>query len=80
MPIHIVSSAVNLHGSSAAPVYCTITGYGSTLYIGIAMVFVHFEIQFLLSISTFNDFTAQHMSKLSCVPNFSLKDHVWPKL
>ena len=65
----------------------SITGYGSTLYIGIAMVFVFSPyilkyssyFQFQVS-STFNDFTAQHMSKLSCVPNLSLKDHVWPKL
>ena len=34
--------------------------------------------QFQVS-STFNDFTAQHMSKLSCVANLSLKYHFWPK-
>ena len=57
-----------------------ITGYGSTLYIGIAMVFVfspyiwkfssYFQFQVIL---TFNDFTAQHMSKQSCMLNISLK-------
>ena len=64
-----------------------ITGYGSTLYIGIAMVFVfspyiwkfssYFRFQLIL---TFNDFKAQHMSTLSCMPNISLKYHLWPKL
>ena len=38
-----------------------------------------FEIQFLLSVSTLTDFTVQHMSKLSCVSNLSLKYHFWPK-
>ena len=60
--------------------YCdpySITGYGSTLYIGIAMVFVFspyiwkftFCFQFQL---TFNDFTAQNMSKVICVPKITL--------
>ena len=64
-----------------------ITGYGSTLYIGIAMVFVfspyilkyssYFQFQVSL---TFNEFTAQYMSKISCVPNLSLKYQFWAKL
>ena len=64
-----------------------ITGYGSTLYIGIAMVFVfspyirkfssYFQFQV---ISTFYDFTAQNMSKLSCVPNISAKYHFLSEL
>ena len=64
-----------------------ITGYGSTLYIGIAMVFVFppyiwkftscFQFQVNL---TFNDFTAQNMSKVICVPNISLNYHFWAKL
>ena len=58
---------------------CThITGYDSTLHIGIAMVFVFspyilkYSSYFQFHVS-FNDFIAQHMSKLSCVPNLSLK-------
>ena len=55
-----------------------ITGYGSTLYIGIAMVFVFspyiwkftFCFQFQVNL-TFNDFTAQNMSKVISVPNIS---------
>ena len=64
-----------------------ITGYGSTLYIGIAMVFVFppytwkftscFQFQVNL---TFNDFTAQNMSKVICVPYISLNYHFWAKL
>ena len=64
-----------------------ITGYGSTLYIGIAMVFVFppyiwkftscFQFQVNL---TFNDFTAQNVSKVICVPNISLNYHFWAKL
>ena len=61
--------------------------YGSTVYIGIAMVFVfspyirkfssyfHFQVNL-----TFNDFTAQNMSKVICVPNISLNYHVLAKL
>ena len=56
-----------------------ITGYGSTLYIGIAMVFVFSPyiwkftscFQFQVNL-TFNDLTAQNMSKVICVPNISL--------
>ena len=56
-------------------IYIYITGYGSTLYIGIAMVFVlspyiwkfTFCFQFQVNL-TFNDFTAQNMSKVFCVP------------
>ena len=59
-----------------------ITGYGSTLYIGIAMVFVFspyiwkftFCFQFQVNL-TFNDFIAQNMSKLICAPNISLNYH-----
>ena len=59
-----------------------ITGYGSTLYIGIAMVFVFSPyiwkftscFQFQVNL-TFNDFTAQNMSKVICVPNISLNYH-----
>ena len=59
-----------------------ITGYGSTLYIGIAMVFVFspyiwkftFCFQFQVNL-TFNDFIAQNMSKVICVPNISLNYH-----
>ena len=57
-----------------------ITGYGGTLYIGIAMVFVfsqyirkfssYFQFQV---ISTFYDFTAQNLSKLSCVATIDLQ-------
>ena len=64
-----------------------ITGYGSTLYIGIAMVFVFspyiwkftscFQFQANL---TFNDLTAQNMSKVICVPNISLNYHFLAKL
>ena len=65
----------------------TITGYGSTLYIGIAMVFVYSPyilkyssyFQFQVSL-TFNEFTEQYMSKISCVPNLSLKYQFWAKL
>ena len=65
--------------------FATITGYGSTLYIGIAMVFVFSPYVWKLSrslllISTFHNFTAQRMSKLSCMPNISLKFLFWPKL
>ena len=64
-----------------------ITGYGSTLYIGIAMVFVYSPyilkyssyFQFQVSL-TFNEFTEQYMSKISCVPNLSLKYQFWAKL
>ena len=53
-----------------------ITGYGSTLYIGIAMVFVFSPyiwkftscFQFQVNL-TFTDLTAQNMSKVICVPN-----------
>ena len=56
-----------------------ITAYGSTLYIGIAMVFVFSPyiwkftscFQFQVNL-TFNDLTAQNMSKVICVPNISL--------
>ena len=59
-----------------------ITGYGSTLYIGIAMVFVFSPyiwkftscFQFQVNL-TFNDFTVQNLSKVICVPNISLNYH-----
>ena len=64
-----------------------ITGYGSTLYIGIAMVFVFspyiwkftscFQFQVNLTI---NNLTAQNMSKVFCVPNISLNYHFLTKL
>ena len=73
---------VHVHVYYASTEIRTITGYGGTLYIGIAMVFVfspyiwkfssYFQFQV---IRTFNDFTAQHMSKQSCMPNISLKYH-----
>ena len=47
---------------------------------GICIPPIHLKIQFLLSISTFNDFTVQHMSKLSCVANIFFNYHFWPKL
>ena len=55
-----------------------ITGYGSTLYIGIAMVFVFSPyiwkftscFQFQVNL-TFNDLTAQNLSKVICVPNIT---------
>ena len=64
-----------------------ITGYGSTLYIGIAMVFVFSPyiwkftscFQFQVNL-TFNDFTIQNMSKVICVPNISLNYHFLAKL
>ena len=64
-----------------------ITGYGSTLYIGIAMVFEFSPyiwkftscFQFQVNL-TFNDFTAQNMSKVICVPNISLNYHFLAKL
>ena len=64
-----------------------ITGYGSTLYIGIAMVFVFSPyiwkftscFQFQVNL-TFNDLTAQNMSKVICVPNISLNYHFLAKL
>ena len=64
-----------------------VTGYGSTLYIGIAMVFVFSPynwkftscFQFQVNL-TFNDFTAQNMSKIICVPNISLNYHFVAKL
>ena len=64
-----------------------ITGYGSTLYIGIAMVFVFSPyickftscFQFQVNL-TFNDVTAQNMSKVICVPNISLNYHFLAKL
>ena len=63
-------------------VFSFITGYGSTLYIGIAMVFVFSPyiwkftscFQFQVNL-TFNDLTAQNMSKVICVPNISLNYH-----
>ena len=65
----------------------TITGYGSTLYIGIAMVLVFSPyiwkftscFQFQVNL-TFNDLTAQNMSKVICVPNISLNYHFLAKL
>ena len=62
--------------------FAIITGYGSTLYIGIAMVFVFspyiwkftFCFQFQVNL-TFNDFIAQNMSKVIGVPNISLNYH-----
>ena len=67
--------------------YIIITGYGSTLYIGIAMVFVFSPyiwkftscFQFQVNL-TFNDLTAQNMSKVICVPNISLNYHFLAKL
>ena len=65
-----------------------ITGYGSTLYIlGIAMVFVFSPyiwkftscFQFQVNL-TFNDLTAQNMSKVIWVPNISLNYHFLAKL
>ena len=64
-----------------------ITGYGSTLYYRIAMVFVFSPyiwkftscFQFQVNL-TFNDFTAQNMSKVICVPNISLNYHFLAKL
>ena len=49
---------------------------------GICVLPIYLEIQFFLSVSslTFNDFTAQHMSKLRCMPNISLKHHNSPIL
>ena len=50
-----------------------ITGYGSTLYMGIAIVFVFSP--YILKISSFqviHNFTVQHMLKLSCMPNIFL--------
>jgi hypothetical protein len=68
-------------------IYIYITGYGSTLYIGIAMVFVFSPyiwkftscFQFQVNL-TFNDFIAQNMSKVICVPNISLNYHFLAKL
>ena len=68
-------------------VYIYITGYGSTLYIGIAMVFVFSPyiwkftscFQFQVNL-TFNDFTAQNISKVICIPNISLNYHFLAKL
>ena len=65
----------------------SITGYGSTLYIGIAMVFVFSPyiwkftscFQFQVNL-TFNDVIAQDMSKVICVPNISLNYHFLAKL
>ena len=61
-----------------------ITGYGSTLYIGFAMVFVfspYFTSCFQFQVNlTFNDFTAQNMSQVICVPNISLNYHFLAKL
>ena len=55
-----------------------ITGYGNTLYLGIVMVFVFSPyIQKFSSYFQFQDFTVQHMSKLSCVPNISSKYYFW---
>ena len=64
-----------------------ITGYGSTLYIGIAMVFVFSPyiwkftscFQFQVNLA-FNDLTAQNMSKVIGVPNISLNYHFLTKL
>ena len=61
--------------ADSIPIAC-ITGYGSTLYIGIAMVFVFSPyiwkftscFQFQVNL-TFNDLTAQNMSKVICVPH-----------
>ena len=57
-----------------------ITGYDSTLYIGIAMVFVispyirKFTFCFKFQVNlTFNDFTAQTMSKVVCVAIYFIK-------
>ena len=71
--------------TACIPVY--ITGYGSTLYIGIAMVFVFSPyickftscFQFQVNL-TFNDLTAQNMSKVICVPNISVNYHFLAKL
>ena len=73
---------ITQHGSTGY-----ITGYGSTLYIGIAMVFVFSPyiwkftscFQFQVNL-TFNDLTAQNMSKVICVPNISLNYHFLAKL
>ena len=76
----LVTMLVNFHYLQADII--TITRYGSTLYIGIAMVFVFspyiwkftFCFQFQVNL-TFNDFIAQNMSKVICVPNISLNYH-----
>ena len=57
--------------------YMYITGYGSTLYIGIAWVlysphrFGNSLLAFFQVNLTLIDFTAQNMSKVICVPNIS---------
>ena len=78
---------MNIQHMNSAPGLSNITGYGSTLYIGIAMVFVfspyirkltscfQFQVNF-----TFNDFTAQIMLKIICVPNITLNYHFSSKL
>ena len=74
------------HGQNGKT-FLGITGYGSTLYIGIAMVFVFSPyiwkftscFQFQVNL-TFNDLTAQNMSKVICVPNISLNYHFLAKL
>ena len=67
-------------------IFSRITGYGSTLIIVIAMVFVFssyireftFCFQFQVNL-TFGDFTAQNMSKAISVSNISLNYHVLAK-
>ena len=76
-----------LYSTLKLEIFPFITGYGSTLYIGIAMVFVFFPyiwkftscFQFQVNL-TFNDLTAQNMSKVICVPNISLNYHFLTKL
>ena len=75
----VIESNTTYNGVTSKKTLTFITGYGSTLYIGIAMVFVFSPyiwkftscFQFQVNL-TFNDFTAQNMSKVICVPNVSL--------
>ena len=61
----------HVHGHAGVCMYTYITGYGSTLYIGIAMVFSsHLQFQLLKIL-----YTVQRMSK----PNILLKYNFWPK-
>ena len=63
-----------IHFLSQGMVVPCIIGIG--IY-GICILPIHFDMQFLQVSSTFNDFTAHHMSKISCVPILSLKYHFW---
>ena len=80
-------SRILLSYISAMYIHVHVTGYGSTLYIGIAMVFVFSPyiwkftscFQFQVNL-TFNDLTAQNMSKVICVPNISVNYHFLAEL